>query len=622
MCGIVGIVSRIPDVAEKLKKGQDAQKHRGQDAKGSALFSICDLTVGFGHQRLSILDVSDAGNQPMNYAGGKGCIIFNGEVYNYRELREELAGYGHRFTSDCDTEVVLAALHQWGPVVALPKFNGMWSFAWLDIENKRLILSRDRAGKKPLYYFQDGDGFYFASEIKTLLTISSRKFSLNYQAVAEYLDQSLLDSGEKTFFEGILKLPAASCCMIELSSSPLNLEFTDYWKIPTEAAGPTSEGQAVEYLRYLLMDSVRLRLRSDVPVGILLSGGIDSSSIVLSAKHVIGSDGLNLLSAVGTDGRYDESPFIDSLARHLGVSVTKVIVDFTPKQAIDYLYKVCWFNDEPVGSFSNVAHYLLMREADRLGITVVLSGQGADELLCGYKKYFGFYLQFLTSRHRYLKAAKVLSEFLRSGTVITQFSVAEAKRYLPLKLRPPEPTVLGSALTSSRSVPMGLSTEMSVQQRQMLDLKRFSVPVLTHYEDRMSMAWSKEIRLPFLDYRLMDWLIPLEIERKLCKGWTKFILRKAMEPFLPPKIVWRKDKQGFVCAENEWLRKELRAQVEDHFSSESLIFGKHLVNRPNLLRKYEIYCQQKSANGSIWFRDIFNPLALEVWLRTFEAYIS
>ncbi|HYA42909.1 MAG TPA: asparagine synthase (glutamine-hydrolyzing) [Syntrophobacteraceae bacterium] len=622
MCGIVGIISPLNQVGDKLHKAEAVQKHRGPDSRGRIEYRLCNLTVGLAHQRLSILDVSEAGSQPMKSPDGKGVIVFNGEVYNYRELREELAAYGYGFQSDSDTEVVLAALHRWGPEEALPKFNGMWSFAWLDVENRRLVLSRDRAGKKPLYYYSNGSGFYFASEIKTLLEMSPAKFSLNHQAVAEYLDQSLLDTGEKTFFDGILKVPAASWCAIDLSSPPLKLEFRHYWDLPSKPAGPTSEKESTEYLRALFIDSVRLRLRSDVPVGLLLSGGIDSSSIAAAMRCIVGRDALNLLSAVSADGRYDESPFIDRMEQHLGVRANKVVLDFKPEQAIDYLYQACWHNDEPVGSFSNVAHFLLMREAKRLGITVILSGQGADELLCGYRKYLGFYLQHLASRHEYFKAAKVCSEFLHQGTIISQFSVREAKRYLPSALKPSEPPVLGSALCGFRPQPMGMSANMTVQERQALDLKRFSVPILTHYEDRMSMAWSREIRLPFLDYRIMDFLVPLAMERKLNKGWTKFILRKAMEPFLPPDIVWRKDKQGFLNPEAEWLKKYFRTQVEEYFSPESMIFKKHLVNRRNLLRKYEIYCSQKDGKGNIWSKDIFNPLALEVWLRRFEAYIS
>ena len=622
MCGIVGIVSVNPIQSNGMMlRAQETQKHRGPDAQRINNYEIGTKAISLGHQRLAILDLTDAGAQPMTFMDQRGVIIFNGEVYNYLEIRSELKSLGYSFRSNSDTEVVLTALHHWGAQEALSRFNGMWAFAWLDLNGQKIILSRDRAGKKPLYYHQDGDGFYFASEIKTLLVMTGKKFELNLQIVGEYLEQSLMDTGTETFFQGIKKIPAGHYASIDLAKNVIKLESTKFWTCPQTGVN-FNPAMQMEKVRTLFMDAVRLRLRSDVRVGVLLSGGIDSSSIAAAVQKLSGNDAeVNLLSAVSKDKRYDESIFIDRVAKHLGLAVHKVVLDFRPEQVFDYLAQVSWFNDEPVGSLSNIAHYLLMQQAKELGITVILSGQGADELLCGYKKYLGFYLQYLLRKRKFAEAIRMLWDFHRQGTTLNQFSVQEAKRYMPRVVKPRELDIRGPALRDYKPVPVGLRRGMTVPGRQALDLESLSVPVLTHYEDRMSMAWSREIRLPFLDYRLMEMLIPLSVQGKLNNGWTKYIFRKAMEPFLPAEIVWRKDKQGFINPQSEWLKKDLSREVTEHFSSEGLIFKHKLVNRKNLKEKYEAYCQQASGKGHIWFKDIFNSLALEIWMRRFEAFI-
>ncbi len=263
-----------------------------------------------------------------------------------------------------------------------------------------------------------------------------------------------------------------------------------------------------------------------------------------------------------------------------------------------------------------------MRQAKELGITVILSGQGADELLCGYKRYLGFYLKGLVSAGHYLKAFNVLSRFWRRGTVLSQFTFAEAKRYLPGFMQKDETDILGESLKEYLRVDVGLSAGMTMQELQANDIKRLSVPMLVHYEDRMSMAWSREIRVPFLDYRLIETLVPLATDVKLKNGWTKYVFRKAMEDFLPAKIAWRKDKQGFVNPQSEWLKNELKGKVKEFFSPDSLMSKYGLVNVDNLLLKYDSYCRQSPGRGRVFFREIFNPLALEVWLRNIESFIG
>lgn len=623
MCGISGTVlvsKELQSAQDILLKAQRVQQHRGPDSQEIKCLNINQWTIGLGHQRLSILDLTDDGIQPMLSNSGRSWIVFNGEIYNYLEIAEELRSAGHFFKSSSDTEVLITALEYWGVDQALSKFNGMWSFAWLDLSNNSLVLCRDRLGIKPLHFCYVNGSLYFASEIKTLLSMVEYKFPLNYQVVGEYLLQSLLNVSNHTFFEGIEKIPPAHYAIVNLNADLLELDYKSYWQLSDRSAEFSSEESLIENLRELFFDAVRLRLRSDVPIGILLSGGLDSSSIATATQTILGSNNqLNLLGSVSNDARYDESHFMDIMGTYLHNPVNKVTLDLEPESAFDYLEKVCWFNDEPVGSFSNIAHYLLMEKAQELGVTVILSGQGADELLCGYKKYLGFYLQELVRSGKYFQAGNVLLSFWSRKTILSQFSLAEAQRYLPKILRSGKIDIRGDRLQNFTPRFLGLAPGSSVLERQSLDVQKFSVPALLHYEDRMSMAWAKEIRVPFLDYRLVELLISLPAEMKLREGWTKYIFRKAMEPYLPPEIAWRKDKQGFVNPQSQWLKKELKDKVLEFFQEESSIFRKGIINRSKLIQQYDLFCQNN--NDTVHYRDIFNPLALEIWLRKFEDYI-
>ncbi len=630
MCGIAGILTPDPQVSAVLARAEAVQRHRGPDAQATACYRVGDWTVGFAHQRLAILDLSEAGAQPMASPNGD-VLIYNGEVYNYQELRAELCAAGHRFKSQSDTEVVLAALGHWGLEEALTRANGMWALAWLERRASRLHLARDRAGIKPLYYLQHARTLMFASEIKTLLEMSPGRLPLNVPVIGAFLSQSLLDASAETMIDGVYQLAAGHTLSLDLTQAAPPLAPRRYWTLPTvppdDVPAPDAPELAAQ-LRALFLDAVALRLRSDVPVGVLLSGGVDSSAIVCAAQHLLGAGAeLELIGAVSSDPRFDESPFIDEVARFVGRGVHKVKLEFAPHEALDLLGRAIYANDQPVAGFSSVAHYLLMERARERGVTVVLSGQGADELLCGYRKYLGFYVQALVREGRYAQAAGLARRFVARGTVVNQFSLSEARRYLPGYLagyfeRPSTPDWRGPCLRELPATSLGLGPGMSVSERQALDVTRLSVPALNHYEDRMSMAFGREVRLPFLDVRLMELLCPLPAHYKLRNGWTKYLFRRALASLMPPTIVWRKDKQGFSNPQSEWLKRELRAEVLALFAPDAHIFRTGLVDRAALLKTYEAYCEQPHGRGAIWYRDIFNPLATELWLRKFEGYLS
>jgi len=552
---------------------------------------------------------------------GRQVLVYNGEVYNYVELRRDLEGLGIEFRSHCDTEVVLHALKVWGQG-AFERFNGMWGLAWLDQDTGELLLCRDRLGVKPLYWHHSNGQLLFASEIKAILAGSDHRFAVNPTVVGRFLQQSQLDAQEQTFFTDIEALPPGCCARFDLRSpAPLAPAVHRYWtppQIPLEGAPPS-----LEAVRETFMDSVRLRLRSDVPVGVLLSGGLDSSAIAAATQCATGRGAdLHLLSVVSDDPRYSEDPFIDLMAAHLGTAARTSRVRVTAGELFDLLPSAIRFNDEPLGSLANVAHYLLMQRAKELGVTVILCGQGADELLCGYLKYWGFYLQSLYQRGRWLTALKVFSDLTRQGTQIRQFRISDAKRYLPRMLRPREIDIRGPRLKEVQSLlAVGLGPG-GVVGRQLADLSRFSVPALLHWEDRMSMAFAREIRVPYLDYRLVTMLLPLAPEWKLRDGWSKWIFRKAMEPYLPKETTWRKDKQGFVTPQSEWLKGELQSRVRALIDGELLTSACGLVDQAALQRRYAAYCRQPADRGAISYKDIFHPIALELWMRQYEGVLQ
>ncbi|MCG9584124.1 asparagine synthase (glutamine-hydrolyzing) [Vibrio tubiashii] len=621
MCGIFGVISSEQlGVQDALEVANKVQSHRGPDMASSVVRRVGNWNVGMSHQRLSILDLSDSGRQPMESASQASIIAFNGEVYNYKELGNALPK-GVHLRSGSDTEVLLELCESQGVRDTLPQLNGMWAFCFLDTKNRKLILSRDRVGIKPLYYKFENGNFFFASEVKTILSVSNEKHHLNAEQIANYINQSVQDSDDKSFFEGIECIPAGTSVEIDLEHQKIVVKPQSYWD-PIQSANTGTNDTLKDDLLSLFQDSVRLRMRSDVPVGVTLSGGLDSSAIAAMMKSFLEpNQKLLVLSAVSPGSVHDESKFIDIMAEYLNVEVNKVELKWSSQEAIDLLKEVSWFNDSPLGSFSNVAHYLLMKKAREFGIKVILSGQGADELLCGYKKYLAFYIQSLLRNGHYFKAMKVLFSFIKNGSMLGQYNFLEAKRYLPKILDKSKLDVRGSALKNIETLNLGLKKGQTLEERQLEDVKRFSVPYLTHYEDRMSMAFGREIRLPFLDFRLIELLLNAPSSSKINKGWTKYILRDALKDLLPKDIVWRKDKQGFVNPQEEWLRNELKADVLKIFDKNALVFKLDLICRDSFLSMYEDYCNQKTGKGRVWYREIFQPLALEIWLQEYAKFI-
>jgi asparagine synthase (glutamine-hydrolysing) len=613
MCGILGIISTAENaVVERfLEAGHRAQQHRGPDTNGSSAHDFGGVRVGLGHQRLSILDLSEAGVQPMHSRDGRYSLVFNGEVYNYLELAKQ---HGLRdLRSSSDTEVVLELLVRLGPYEALASFNGMWALALLDRQERRVYISRDRFGKKPLYYRSDRDGVRIASELKALFREAPASMTVNARVASRYLAQSLQDVDEETWAEGVKCLPPGTWARIDVDDLGAGVKgIAKYWQYPgLEDFSQSPFGEYVEELRALVVDAVRLRLRSDVPVGLALSGGLDSSIISGAIGRLLGDDAdrVRCFSAVSPGSPNDESRFIDSVSAFHDVKVDKVQLEVGDADALNRLLLRCSYaNDAPLGSFSNVLFYLLMERAASLGVKVVFSGQGADEVFCGYKKYPLFEIKRRLRSRRLASAAVFAGGFLARGTIFPQIRLSEAKRYLGRD----NAGILGpAAIQALRREDISHLAE-GTSARQRLDIEKYSVPYLTHYEDRMSMAWSREVRAPFLDYRVVEHGLRAPVDYKMRKGWTTYCLREAFKDLLPSDVTWRKDKQGFVNPQDEWLRGPLRPAVEALINDgEAAIFTGGLVDRSAYRRLFVRYLARDPA---VWFRDVFAPFSLAKWM--------
>ncbi len=614
------MISRRRDestVHATLSAIEQLQRHRGPD--GCMIYTDSrknGTVVGLGHQRLSILDTTGSGSQPMVSPCGRYLLIYNGEVYNYLELADDLGDDPVLSMSSGDTAVVLAALIRWG-AGAFSRFNGMWSVILYDKTDGTVLISRDRLGIKPLYYYVGDRETTLASEVKGVLEASGRRFPVNTSVVAQFLLQGIIDGTNETFFEGVLAVPPASYVKVAVDDlcNGRPLAFERYWHHPFEA-GQEATTASPDDLRDLLIDSVDIRLRSDVPVGILLSGGLDSSSILAAAKRSAKFESLHVFSVISDDPSVSEEPYIDLMARHLGITPNKVNVDSNPHEMLDDVRMLSWHSDQPCRRLAEIAHSRLMREAAKSGVTVLLSGQGSDEQLGGYNKFIYFYHGDRLLSAKIGSAASMVGGCLRNGTILNEFRLAEAKRYASFLRGSWASRLYTGRVLQSQLLPIGLGK--SYQQREYQDVVAYSIPALLHFEDRVSMMHSREIRVPFLDYRLVEMLARTSPDRKLESGWTKAILRKAMSPLLPSKIAWRKDKKGYTIPEAHWMKTILRERYEALFSGPMLADELGYVRQREVLAAFKAF-QKGSVMVSV--RDLFQIYAFEEWLHVFSRYL-
>lgn len=523
--------------------------------------------VGLGSRRLSILDVSQAGRQPMNLSGSGLWIVFNGEIYNYLELRAELAST-HRFSTGTDTEVLLAAYEEWGPD-CLTHMNGMFAFAIWDASAMRLFMARDRLGEKPFYFYRSANQFVFASEIKQLLDVPDFDREVDRSALADFFLMSVQDHDERTFFKNVKQLPPAHWMSLDVPTGALYGPIRYWMPEIADDLDRSHDRHFQQSLTATLEESIRLRLRSDVPVGICLSGGLDSATI---SSIAVPQGSASFLSAytMGFPGHVeDERGLARRTAQHVGIRPVESSFDAT--ELWGELDQFVYFQDGPAGGASIFASWKLFQAARADGATVLLNGQGCDELLAGYSKFFFFWWRILLARKSLPRLVTSLTQYIiRNGFIHWNFS--NARRYLPRSLQARVKGIKQFALPDFRkeaATDLDIGPGQSLNYRLWKDLSAFSLPCLLHWEDRNSMAARTEARLPFLDHRLVEAVLKTSVYTKLRDGFTKHSLREAMSRRLPHEVCWQKVKRGFETPARQWFKTDLARPLEYMLSSKN-----------------------------------------------------
>lgn len=597
-------------------------RHRGPDDEGF----YYGENIGLGYRRLAIIDLSDKAHQPMSNEDDSKWIIHNGEIYNYMELREELRHLGHIFKSASDTEVILHAYEEWKEG-ALLRFNGMWAFAIWDVKKRQFFASRDRFGVKPFYYYCDKERFIFASEIKALLQHPCIEKRPNEQAIYDYLisGYGYMDISDYTFFKDIYQIKPAHYVKVDVPRG--EIIFKKYWDLNISSpAARKDECGYIDDFNEFFKDAVKLRLRSDVKIGVALSGGLDSSSIACIASQFHKGDRLSSFSSCFEEKDSDERQFIDDILKTNNFEPHFVYAK--AENLLSDMDDILWHQEEPYSTLSIFPQWYIMKLAHENGIKVLLTGQGGDETLAGYHKYYLYLFADLFKSLKWRSAFKEMGIYKKIKG--NQKGVFKEIAYILLSNSAPRFLKNISSELLKREGQTYLNKDFVRKHRSSVSIeKKFSsilnndlynalkispLPSLLHIDDRSSMAHSVESRSPFLDYRLVEYAFSLPAEYKIRNGQTKFILREAMRDIVPLSIRTRKDKMGFPTPVKSWFKGPLRKVVIDIFNS------REFSNRPYFNPK-QVRCEfeqllkhDKPNHLTIW-----SWVNLELWLRKFIA---
>lgn len=599
MCGIAGKINfnKAAVRREEIDVMLNTMKYRGPNSRGA----FFDDGVGFGHLRLSILDLSAAGHQPMENGDGSLTIVYNGEIYNYIEIRGALKQKGHVFKTGTDTEVILAAYKEWGED-CVKKFNGMWAFAIFDKTSRKIFISRDRFGVKPVFYYADENFFAFGSEIKSLLALGVKK-EINRKFLYNFIAREISYGDNETVFDGIKFLPPAHSLIIELDKKS-EIQIKRHWQfLPDEFENKYDYSNPIKVFRELLIDAVKLRLRSDVPVGVCLSGGIDSSVIVCIIAKLFGQK-IDTFSSVYDMAGYGEKEFADAVNKECDTSSSYIYPG--PDSFFEILENLIKHHDKPVRMPGTYSQWHVFKCAARK-VIVTLDGQGADELLAGYDYYTPHYLAdlaksftkisfdksvlkvffpwLLNPKHIFVKRENWQDQIL-SDMFICEHGGAKIKK---------APKIFGSYLN----------------QELFRTFVTTNLPMLLDNEDRISMAFSLESRVPFLDYRLVEFSFGLNYDMKIKDGCRKYILREAFKDILPEKIYNRKDKKGFPTPIEHWFRGELKRDLEKIFSSKDFGFG-GILDAEKVRKIFKEHLAGEDRSRILW-----RALTVYFWLKEY-----
>lgn len=604
MCGIVGILSQNKqDIShDHIRNAVSCLRHRGPQGNGTWISPSGQLALG--HSRLSIIDLSEAASQPMHY-GERYTIIHNGELYNYTEIRTVLQQSGYHFHSASDTEVIVAAYDKWKEQ-CLQKFDGMFAFAIWDEKEKKLFAARDRFGEKPFYFFYDGNKLLFASEMKALWNMGVPK-EVNRRMLYNFLTIGYTSNPadpRESFYQNILQLPAASFLVYELEKNELSVE--KYWQVYIEHTKNISVGEAVEKFNSIFEASVKKRLRSDVPVGTSLSGGLDSAAIVAFCDQVASGSYIHQCFTVAFSGFHkDETQFARLVAKKYGLK--HHIVEIKENEIVSLMKKVMNSQEMPFSTASVLAQYQVYEAAKLNGVTVLLDGQGADELLGGYHKYYKWYWSELYRRKQLRSSGELVAA--RANGVTEKFGLKE-------KLASLLPEFTGGLLQGRKTRQAfhhpGIDRDFASENKPEIyhtlpasfDLNGIlyfnsfvnGLDELLRLADRNSMAHGVEVRLPFLNHELAEFLFTLPPQFKIQKGWTKWLLRKSVEAKLPGEITWRKDKTGFEPPQEEWMKTK---DVEESIMEGKKKLVKNKILLPAVLKKNQPHSSY-AAGGMDW----------------------
>ena len=656
MCGIAGIYSLNGSFIDQnlLKQMTDLIRHRGPDDEGYVLINTKDSKavfgsgndtipelkgihpqlpiefksdLAFGFRRLSIIDLSPKGHQPMSDIEGSCHIVFNGEIYNYLELKTELENLGHSFATHTDTEVIIESYKQWG-TDCLKRFTGMWAFALYDFKAKLLFCARDRYGIKPFYYTMDKTDFCFGSELKQLIACSKDK-ELNLPMLWRSMKiNALLAYGEETFFGKIKALKAGHFAI--LKNGQLNVQCYDEWDVQGFEQSKLSFNEAVEQYKSIFLDSVKLQMRSDVEVGSCLSGGMDSSAIVCTAAGMTDKPFQTFSSYYAEDKALDERQWIKLVAEQ--TKAVSNLVSPTYDKTIEWFERATWHNDLPVGA-GFVSQYAVMQLAASKGVKVLLDGQGSDELTAGYNHAFYRYFADLLRQGKLMHMDKQMHRYFKGKSISTMLSsvpkifmsalLTENQLYnLEFKHYRFEPfnesfRAKAAAQLNSKHSLLGEIKDLPTSRLSNFLYNMMhgtSIQTLLHYEDRMAMAHGVESRVPFLDHRLVEFSFSLPSEYKVSPPYGKYVHREAMKDIIPPAIYNRKDKAIFSTPfYSSWLKDKLSPYVTEVFNSREFR-QRGIYNLPLIEQKWRAFKSGSKADGEM----LFNVLALETWFRTFR----
>jgi asparagine synthase (glutamine-hydrolysing) len=569
MCGIAGYTGSVPPDDNLIRKALDTMTQRGPDARRAWTTTGARQHTCLLHGRLSIIDLDERSHQPFHR---EGCtLVFNGEIYNYVELREALVKIGIPLQTHSDTEVLLCYYLLYGNE-CVNHFEGMWAFAIWDSRTNQLFLSRDRFAEKPLYYFSDAHGFWFASEIKTLSALSGRRFTVNEQQLLRYVingHKSLYKKPEG-FFNEVKEIPFACSALVKENFSPA---LTRYWTPLYAPQAQMSEQEAIEGTRFHLMESLRLRLRSDVPLAFCLSGGVDSASLVSIAAKSFNAQ-VHTFSIIDTDHRYDESDNIMATANDTGCANTRFTLQ-PGDDNITRLESLVRYHDAPIATISYFVHSFLSEAIAANGFRIAISGTGADELFTGYYDHFLMHLFEVRNDPSF---AQQLSDWKQHVLGFVRhpdfrkydlfFERPDRREHIYLnneEFRSYLKTDWNEAFTETRY------TDNLLRNRMMNELFHEVVPVILHEDDLNSMKYSIENRSPFLDTRLFSFAYSIPSHLLINKGYNKYILREAMKGILNDQVRLSREKKGFNASILSIFDFSKPAH-RDYFLSDSEIF--------------------------------------------------